>query len=110
LEVSGQINVVLKTAFHIFEKDGILDDHSSLMDVANEMVLSLVLKLSEVQLRLLYSKMRDWRLEVTEESDQAKQRSLAFWKLSSTLSKQLKSIYLPCLTTVFSDAVGELVS
>jgi hypothetical protein len=109
-EVSGQINVVLKTAFHIFERDGILDENSSLMDAADEMVISLVLKLSEVQLRTLYAKMRDWRSEVAQESAGAKQRSLAFWILSSALSKHLKSIYLPCLTTVFSDAVAELVS
>ena len=109
-EVSGQINVVLKTAFHIFERDDVLEESSGLMDAADEMVISLVLKLSEVQLRTLYAKMRDWRGEVSQESTGAKQRILAFWNLSSALSKQLKSIYLPCLATVFSDAVSELVS
>merc|ERR1712070_503214 len=82
---------------------------SAVMEGADEPLLSLVMKLSEVQLRSLYRKLREWRGDLDHaEPEQSGARRSAFWRFSSTLGKNLKSIYLSCLTTVFSDAVDEL--
>merc|ERR1711935_164887 len=39
----------------------------------------------------------------------ARRRS-AFWSLSTALAKELRTIYLPCLSLVFTDLIGELES
>ena len=111
-DVSGMIGILLKTATYVFEQDVIQEGgHPAVMQATDDLVLSLVMKLSEMQLRSLYRKVREWRGDLNEsDPEQSGPRRRAFWRLSSALSKQLKSIYLSCLTTVFSDAVEELVS
>ena len=37
-------------------------------------------------------------------------RRYAFWSLSAELSKNLRSIFLPCLISVITDVIDELVS
>jgi hypothetical protein len=110
-ELAGQINMLLKAATFVFDFSGGTKYHGSLVDASNQLLLSLILKLSEVQLRSLYAKLREWRggFDKSDPTISASRR-VAFWGLSSCLGKQLKSIYLPCLSTVFSDAVDELVS
>jgi U3 small nucleolar RNA-associated protein 10 len=108
-EVSGMISLIIKTATQVFDQDDTQEGGSAVMQAADELLLSLVMKLSEVQLRSLYRKIREWRGDLDEANpEQTAGRRSAFWRFSSTLSKQLKSIYLSCLTTVFSDAVDEL--
>lgn len=108
-EVSGLVSLVIKTATYVFDQGG--EGDSSVMQAADELLLCLVMKLSEVQLRSLYRKLREWRGDLDKSNpEQTGTRRNAFWRFSSTLSKHLKSIYLSCLTTVFSDAVDELVS
>lgn len=110
-EVSGMISVIIKTATHVFDQDVTHEGGSAVMEAADELLLCLVMKLSEMQLRSLYRKIREWRGDLDESNpEQSAARRSAFWRFSSTLSKQLKSIYLSCLTTVFSDAIDELVS
>ena len=110
-EVSGMIGLVIKTATHVFDQDSMQGGSSAVMQAADELLLCLVMKLSEVQLRSLYRKLREWRGDLDRsDPEQSAARRSAFWRFSSTLSKNLKSIYLSCLTTVFSDAVDELVS
>lgn len=110
-ELSGQTQVILKIATYIFEQSTDAEVQSDLLSSANELLLSLVLKLSEIQLRSLYSKIREWRGGVdSSDPDASASRRLAFWLLSSSLSKHLRSIFLPCLTMVFPDMVEELVS
>jgi len=109
-EIVVQLNLILQSAFTLCDQHAGLVDSNALMNAAKDLVLALVLKLSEVQLRSLYGKFREWRRELDHNSERSKQRSLAFWEMSSTLSKHLKTIFLPCLTTVFADAVQELVS
>ena len=111
-DVSGMIGILLKTATYVFEQDVTQEGgHPAVMQATDELVLSLVMKLSEMQLRSLHRKVREWRGDLDEsDPEQSGPRRRAFWRLSSALSKQLKSIYLSCLTTVFSDAVEELVS
>jgi len=108
-DVSGMISIVLETATYVFEKDVVQEGDPAMMEATDELILSLVMKLSEMQLRLLYRKFREWRGDLDEYCpEKSGPRRRAFWRLSSALSKQLKSIYLSCLTTVFSDAVDEL--
>jgi hypothetical protein len=69
---------------------------------SNDLVVSLVMKQSEVQFRTLFQKLCAWCSE--------HHQKYAFWQLSSSLSKNLKSIFLPCLTSIFEDVIEELVS
>ena len=112
-ELGGQVGVLLKAATFVFDKsaDSPDDERESLANASNELLLSLILKLSEVQLRSLYARLREWRgdIDKNDPTVSASQR-VNFWRFSSCLGKQLKSIYLPCLSTVFSDSVDELVS
>jgi hypothetical protein len=80
---------------------------------ANTCLLSLVMKMSESQLRPFYSRFREWRGDISGEDDGATSsviRRHAFWSLSAELSKFLRSIFLPCLTSVLTDIIDELVS
>lgn len=83
-----------------------------LIDVANETLLAMVMKLSEAQLRPLYAKLRDWRgdLNASQADGAAARRRNAFWSLSAAMSKELRSIFLPCMNSVVGDVVEELVS
>ena len=106
------ISKVLNTLIQVYGFNEDKDARFKLIDYANDVLLSLVLKLSEAQLRPMYAKLRDWRGEIktVEESDEAAPlRRNAFWSLSAALSKQLKSIFLPCMCTVVPDMISELV-
>ena len=79
---------------------------------ANKCFLSLIMKLSEAQLRPLYARLREWRGDIEDKSDgrSSAVRRHAFWSLSAQLSRSLRSIFLPCLTSVLQDVIDELVS
>jgi U3 small nucleolar RNA-associated protein 10 len=88
------------------------DESVDLVDEANGVLLAVVMKLSESQLRPLYVKLREWRGDVVsepEDEDVALKRR-AFWSLSAVLSTELRGIFLPCLSTAVSDSVNDLVS
>ena len=86
----------------------------------------MVMKLSEAQLRPLYARLREWKgiggLDDGEHDEKQTfspssvlsslgvTRRYAFWSLSAALGKELRSIFLPLLTSVISDVVDELVS
>ena len=109
--LSAQRPHLLRAATFAFDFENTDADRQKVMDDATDLMLSLILKLSEVQLRQLYGKLRDWRGELDKSEPQTRvMRRLAFWNLSSRLGKELRSIFLPCLSTVFTDAVDELVS
>jgi hypothetical protein len=110
-ELSGHATTLLHVVTHVFEAFDNVDDREVVFSASSELFLALVLKLSEVQLRSLYVKLRDWRGDFDKlNPNKLASRRAAFWDLSASLGKQLRSIYLPCLSTVFSDAVDELVS
>jgi hypothetical protein len=110
-ELSSQVKMIVNAATFVFDHGSTTKAGESLVDASNELLLALVLKLSEVQLRSLYARLREWRGDLDQSNPQeSAARRAAFWGVSSCLGKQLKSIYLPCFSTVFSDAVGELVS
>ena len=89
------------------------DDNSRphMLQGANKCLLSLVMKMSEAQLRPLYAQLREWRGGIEDGTKQlvTSTRRHAFWSLSAELSKSLRSIFLPCLTSVLSDVLDELV-
>jgi U3 small nucleolar RNA-associated protein 10 len=91
--VKGNVlNVILRSC----------DFDTKLLEVANEVLLALVMKLSEAQLRPVYAKLREWR------GDDDADRKFSFWSLSAVLAKELKSIFLPCMSSVVNDALQEL--
>lgn len=110
-ELSSQIEGVVKVATTSFSGNHASDvEQNKTIDLGINLILALILKLSEVQLRSLYSRLKDWCGPI-DKADLAKSapRRLAFWKLSSRLSLELKSIFLPCLSIAFFEAVTELV-
>jgi hypothetical protein len=111
-ELAAQRGNLLKAATFAFEYEGHDDDDGdrySLFAAANELLLALILKLSEVQLRPLYAKLREWRGDLDKADPEAlASRRFAFWSLSACLGKELRSIFLPCLGTVFADVIDEL--
>merc|ERR1712176_385111 len=67
------------------------------------------MKLSEVKLRSLYLNIRKWRGTLNKSNpEETGAKRCAFWRFSAALSTKLKSIYLSCFTSVFSDVVDEL--
>lgn len=81
-----------------------------LIDIANSTLLSMVMKLSEAQLRPLYAKLREWKGDIDKSlsDDLAIRRRSSFWSMSAAMSKELRSIFLPCMSTVVGDIAREL--
>lgn len=57
-------------------------------------------------------KLQEWRGDVASEpeDEDVVLKRRPFWSLSTILSSELWSIFLPCLSTVVSDSVNDLVS
>ena len=109
-ELPSLQSCIVKALTLAYEFRGSCDEESvDLMDGANGVLLAMVMKLSESELRPLYAKLREWRGDVVSEGDVALKR-WAFWSLSAILSTELRGIFLPCLGTVLSDSVDDLVS
>jgi hypothetical protein len=100
-EVSSQTQPILEVVFYAVEHGSVVDS-DEILSASNDLVVSLVMKQSEVQFRTLFQKLCVWRSE--------HKHMYAFWNLCSSLSKNLKSIFLPCLTAIFEDVIEELVS
>jgi len=81
-----------------------------LLNEANDTLLSLVMKLSESQLRLLYGRLREWRgdLDTSAETSVSACRRFAFWSLSAAICQKLQNIFLPCMSSVVGDMIKEL--
>ncbi len=113
-EVSSLRSWVLKSLTDAYEFCGEYDisEPTNLVTEANDVLIALVMKLSEAQLRPMYAKLREWRgnFDTDTKSSALAVRRHAFWCMSSLLSSQLRAIFLPCFSTVVSDAVDELVS
>ena len=109
-ELVGHLGSILKSVTTTYEFECDKRTWNDLLDSANEAVLALVMKLSENHLRRLYSSLREWRGSlIKDDSDKFALRRFAFWKVSAVLGKELRTIFLTCLTGVLSDAVDELV-
>ena len=81
------------------------------LDAANKALLSLVMKMSEAQLRPLYSRLREWRGDLVKDEDdnESSIRRFSFWSMTAVLCKELRGIFLPCMSSVVGDIVQELV-
>lgn len=109
-DISPLVGSILSALMIVYEYDGSDEGRFALLASANECLLGVVMKLSEAQLRPLYARLREWRGEL-DESKNSKVLVLkrhAFWSLSAALSKELRSIFLPCLSSVVTDVVDEL--
>jgi hypothetical protein len=108
-EVSAQKNIILQSVTKAYDYEGSFSERSILLETANNVLVTLVLKLSELQLRGLYQSLREWRGEFDKTNpEKLAKRRYAFWTVSAALSKELRSIFLPCFSMVISDVVGEL--
>ncbi|KAL3799942.1 hypothetical protein HJC23_007415 [Cyclotella cryptica] len=106
--VAGKIFNGLVTAYeYTWDEKSI----PQLLQYANQCLISLVMKLSEAQLRPLYARLREWRGSIDTgkvASSALSTHRYAFWSLSAELSQALKSIFFPCLTSVITDVIDEL--
>ena len=111
-ELSPVIWKIFNGLVNAYDYEGSDSGRSQVLLRANKCLLSLVMKMSESQLRPFYARLREWRGPISVDSNGAASsvtRRHAFWSLSAELSKFLRSIFLPCLTSVFVDVVDELV-
>lgn len=101
---------IINSLIQAYAFDSDMSTRCELIDIANGTLLAMVMKLSEAQLRPLYAKLREWRGEIerTDSDDLAVRRRSAFWSLSSAMSRELRSIFLPCMSTVVGDIAKEL--
>ena len=104
----GKILNALVQAYSYEDNNG----KSELLKETNETLLSMVMKLSESQLRPLYTKLREWRGEFNSTNCGKSQtcKRYAFWSLSAAICSRLKNIFLPCMSSVVGDMAKELVS
>ena len=102
---------VLNTLVQAYNYDH-LDGRRQLLKQANTALLSMVMKLSESQLRPLYARLREWRGNIDDSSGDHNVacKRYAFWSLSAAISQKLRNIFLPCMSSVVGDIVKELVS
>jgi hypothetical protein len=56
--------------------------------------------------------MREWRGELNFANLTAisSSKRYAFWSITASLAKELRNLFLPCLSTIVMDVVSELVS
>ena len=105
--VSGKIVQVLVQAYELDDTD---DNRNDILSTSNEAMLALIMKLSESQMRPLYVKLREWRGDFDSDVEKCScLRRQAFWKLSAVLCIELRSIFLPYMSSVLADAINELV-
>jgi hypothetical protein len=57
----------------------------------------------------MHASLREWKGDLDQsQSERGASRRFTFWSLSARLSKDLRSIFLPCLNMVFDDVIMEL--
>eukprot|EP00934_Nitzschia_sp_Nitz4_P001436 Nitzschia sp. Nitz4//scaffold231_size31564//6377//13062//NITZ4_007939-RA/size31564-augustus-gene-0.27-mRNA-1//-1//CDS//3329543290//1436//frame0 len=110
-KLASQLDTIFDAGTYMLELATRTEFNWSLLEASNNMFLAFVLKLSEVHLRSLYTKLMAWRGSYNDKNAETMAgRRTAFWSLSALLASKLKAIFLPCLTSTFSDAVDELDS
>ena len=111
-ELGPVIGKVINAAIHVYDFECTRNDRMTLLASANETMLSLVMKISEMQLRPLFAKLKDWRgeLKTLRSENTSSLRRDSFWSLTAVMSRELRSLFLPCISTVVLDAARELVS
>lgn len=109
-ELSPIVGKIFNGLVLAYGHDGGTVSTPQMLQSTNKCLLALVMKLSESQLRMLYARLREWRGEISMQgTSSSSARRYAFWSFSAELSKSLRSIFLPCLTSVLADLIDELV-
>lgn len=79
------------------------------LDQSTKVFQCLVLKLSEGQLRRVYTALNGWKNELGQNPSAANScRREAFWAISSALAGKLRALFMPCLSSVVNELVVEL--
>ena len=109
-DVSPLVGKVLNASIQAYSYKCDEEARLQLLHATNNTLLAIVMKLSESQLRQMYSKLREWRGDYDASSINSSDpwRRHGFWSLSALLSKELRSIFLPSLSTVVPDIISEL--
>eukprot|EP00558_Chaetoceros_sp_UNC1202_P003352 CAMPEP_0197246386 /NCGR_PEP_ID=MMETSP1429-20130617/10845_1 /TAXON_ID=49237 /ORGANISM="Chaetoceros sp., Strain UNC1202" /LENGTH=386 /DNA_ID=CAMNT_0042707021 /DNA_START=293 /DNA_END=1453 /DNA_ORIENTATION=+ len=109
-DLSPMAGKIINALIQAYDFDCNIDARSELLEVANDTMLTMVMKLSEAQLRPLYSKIREWRgdFDASQPDSSSVRKRNAFWSLSAAMSKELRSIFLPCMSSVIGDIAKEL--
>jgi len=102
------MNKCLNAILLAYSYAGFQEGRFELLTVANKSLLSLVLKISEAQLRPLYARLREWKGEFDGQDEAMAVRRFCFWSMSAALGSELRAIFLPCLSSVITDIVDEL--
>jgi len=107
--VTGKVFLALIQAYD-FECPNNSEIRAEVLRMANNSLISLVMKLSESQLKPIYANFQKWRGEYDKAAvnQVSSSRRHSFWSLSACMSKELKSIFLPCISTVVGDITNEL--
>jgi len=96
------INNVAEGLFSAY--DGVVEDENEdLLVTVNAAFLSVVMKGSEKQLKKLFAKLHFW-----SEEDKSEYKSYVFWSASCELSRELRGIFLGCLSVCFDEGVSLL--
>ena len=100
------------TLMMVYTYSGDEEGRYPLLETCNEALLALVMKISEKELRPLYARMREWKgdLDVSRLTAMSARKRFVFWSITAALSKELRGLFLPCLSGVVMDVVSELVS
>jgi U3 small nucleolar RNA-associated protein 10 len=108
-EAAAHKNAILGCVTALLGREESIANRELLMVAGNAALLALILKLSEVQLRRVYTSLREWTGDFDKSAPATNAgRRYAFWTISASLAKELRSIFLPCLSMVINDAVAEL--
>ena len=108
-EIAAQTKPLLLSITSAFEHTGPVEERTSLIECACTLLHSFVLKLSELQLRRLFASLKEWcgKLD-TLKPDLGAEKRFAYWRACCTLSKTLRSIFFPCLSMAWAEAISEL--
>ena len=106
---SGQLDSVLRILRRVCEQNFRAEERQSLVESSETLLLAIVFKLSEVQLRGMISSLREWRRHVDESNPDAfANRRFAFWSWTAALSRELRNIFLPCMDLLLADTIVEI--
>ena len=96
------ISLLTKAFLKAFECKCPFEIKKRLVSKVTQCVIGLVLKLSEVQFLRMYGDLSEWMRQ------DLNAHRFAFWSVSEVLSRELKTIFLPCASMVIDEIVKDL--
>lgn len=108
-EAAAMRNMIFACVTKAMDVSGSLALDQNVLLGSKDVILALVMKLSEGQLRQFFTSLRDWKNSSTSEPHESNApRREAFWFISAALAEKLRSLFLPCLSSVVDDVSSEL--